>query len=251
MDLEHFDIAHYTGHKALDELFFTYSIYVNPIENVLRFCNIHTTRMNANGIPNANNILENTSIQELEIDNINHIDCFHIGSSLMQLRKKEAEFCINTAIYFQSMMEADINHLVELYSLTFSSRNPSFKEKWEKFLDVNNAPQIIKDSFDLYLNNIYRGIRNPAIHPDKRMGLKNPNLLRFSVVHENIMHGWFVFVFSLNVIHDADMDYDDNWNHMCQIHNIPSIIESKSFINIEDLSNKMYKKYTDKINENK
>ena len=249
MDLEHFDIAHYTGHKALDELFFTYSIYVNPIENVLVFCNIHTTRMNASGAPNANNILKNTSIQELEINNIDHIDCFHIGSSLRQLRTKEAEFCINTAIYFQSMMEADINHLVELYSLTFTNKSPSFKVKWKKFLDDYKAPQQIKNSFDLYFNNIYKGIRNPSIHPSKRVGLENPDLLRFSVVYENIMHGWFVFVFSLNIMHDAKIDYKDNWDEMCRRHNIPSTIDNNLFIKIEELSSAMYKKHINTINK--
>lgn len=67
MDLEHFDIAHYTGHKALDELFYAYKIYTNPIEHVLRACNIQTIRLNASGVSSVNNLLVITVYNESNI----------------------------------------------------------------------------------------------------------------------------------------------------------------------------------------
>jgi hypothetical protein len=250
MDMEHFDIAHYTGHKALDELYKAYFLYVNSIEEVLYNCNIQTTRMDFKTISDIDTILQTTSITNLKIDAIDYINCFHIGGSLRMLRKKEAEFCINTAIFFQSMMEASINHLISLYSISFQgNKSPSFKVKWEKFLEINNAPETIKNSFKLYLDNIYKGIRIPAIHPDRRMGLENPELLRFPIVHENIMHGWFVFVFALSIEHSTLINYEDNWNTMCEeIHQIPSLINKEHFPDIEHLSNEMYKKHIDTLN---
>ena len=253
MTLEHFDIAHYTGHKALDELYKSYYLYVNPISEVLYNCNINVTRMDFKEVTDIDSILNKTTIMDLNIDDIDYINCSHISFSLRTLRKKEAEFCINTAIFFQSMMETDINHLISLNRIKFEKKESrSFKGKWEKFFEVNNAPQSMRDSFILYFENIYKGIRNPVVHPDRRSGLYNPDLLRFPIVHENIMHGWRVFAFSQSIEHNIEINYEDNWNTMCnEIHHIPSKIDKEVFPDMDSLSKNMSKKHLDTLNKNR
>ncbi|MCK5110361.1 MAG: hypothetical protein KAQ94_02485 [Arcobacteraceae bacterium] len=246
--MENFDIAHYTGHKAIDELYKAFRIYIVPIEMALLEHNIQSQSMDFKEKSDINTLVRTLSIININIDDIDHINSFHIASKLTSLRKKEIECCINTAIFFQAMMEADINNLISITNLKLP-KNPSFYQKWHTFLTKNKAPKHILDSFKIYFDEIYKGIRNPSIHPKDRRGLSNPELFRFPKVHENIRHGWDVFAFSISIEHNTIIDYNDNWKIMCQeIHNIPQNIIKDEFPNLEKLSGNMYKKHLDFFN---
>ena len=77
---QYFDIAHYTGHKALDELKMCYLIYELPIAQVLRLNNINIQFMDFKSKSDIYEIIETTSIADLDISKLDGINCNHLSS---------------------------------------------------------------------------------------------------------------------------------------------------------------------------
>ena len=244
MDLSNYDIANYLGHKALSNLFRAYRIYKVPI----------SVALSENGISGFNydfkedhdierESLKNT-VCDIDVGSVDPINAFHFAGHLSSLRRKEAEHCIDTAIYFQAMMEADINDVLG------SNASGSFKSKWTKFLKSNGASSKELGYFDNYLNNIYKKIRIPTVHAPDRKGLTNVDALRFPFVHENIKYGWYSFVFLLNIVHDSKMDYEENWEIMSnQAHGIPDQIDEGDYPDYGSITGQLNKKHLDHFNK--
>jgi len=189
MDLSNFDIAHYAGHKALDELRKAYEIYTYPVGRVLSDNGIQVTSMDFKENHDIEIHASRISIRELDINIVDPVNAFHWGGYLRSLRIKEAEMCINSAIFFQVMMETSINDALG------NSAKGSFSEKWKSFLIDNGASEEESGYFESYFRNIYKKIRNPTVHAKQRIGGIDASSLRFSHVHKNIRLGWFSFVF--------------------------------------------------------
>ena len=196
MGLAHFDIANYLGHRSFDDLYKAFRIYKVPIavalsENGITSFNIDFKK---------NHDIEQESLKntvcDIDVNSVDPINAFHFAGHIRLLKQKEAEHCINTAIFFQAMMEAVINDALG------SKAKGSFKDKWISFFKSNNATNKDLQNFDQYHKNIYKKIRIPTVHAKNRKGLTNIEALRFSFVHQNIRYGWFSFVFLLNVIHE-------------------------------------------------
>jgi len=242
MDLAHFDIAHYTGHKALDELAKAYRIYSIPIARALAENCVQVTSMDFKEDHDIELLAERTTVQQLELDQVDPINAFHWGGYLTALRKKEAECCINTAIFFQSMMESTINDAI-------GKSKKNFHDKWEGFLSQHEATVQEKGFFETYLK-LYRKVRKPSVHPKTRIGIVNIEEHRFPFVHDCLMNGWFCFVFLLNKTKQYDLDYAENWKEMSEdIHRIPSVIHEPDFVDMSILSGELYKKHLDHFNK--
>lgn len=164
MDIHNFDIAFYTGHKAIEELSRAYQKYVGPIAPVLEAEGVRTSSFDFKENHDIEVLVRRQTVSELDIDGVDPINAFHWGGFLMNLRKKEAERCINAAIFFQAMMEAAINDALG------DEAEGSFAMKWRSFLEQNGASEQVKQAFEDYLVNIYRKIRIPAVHAKKRIG---------------------------------------------------------------------------------
>ena len=244
MDSEHFDIAHYTGHKALEEMLRCYRLYTTPIDRALYENNIQFSSYDFKPKSDIGDLSSSRTIQDLEIDKIDHINAFHFGGYLRSLNKKEIEYCINSSVFFQVMMETVINDAL-------GNDNGSFFSKWDKFLKDNNASDDELDDFKQYFDNIYKGIRIPTVHPKERIGLRNSQMFRFNHIHEYIKRGWFSFVFLLNKQNGWNMNKEENWEQMCRMNNVPHDISSEQFIDIEEFSGLLYKKHLDTLNKNK
>lgn len=243
MDIHHIDIAHYTGHKALEELGRAHWLYTVPIAQALKTEGVHVVSLDSKAVHDIELLALKTRVTDLNIDYVDHINAFHWSGFLRNLRKKEGERCINAAIFFQAMMEADINS--QLGKMT---DRKCFERKWQKFFDENNAPESIRQSFQDYLVHIYRGIRNPAVHAKNLVGGLNPESLRFPMVHSNLRKGWDCFVFLLGVKHGCQMDYDNNWKTMCGIHHIPAVLDAANYPDMGLMSEKMIQKHLDSLN---
>ncbi|MEK9628662.1 MAG: hypothetical protein VW455_06535 [Nitrospinota bacterium] len=188
-------------------------------------------------------LLRNT-VYGVDVDTIDPINAFHFSGCLRALRKKEAEHCIDTAIYFQAMMEANINDALG------SSANGSFRDKWKNFLKGNNGGSKELEYFNNYCENIYKKIRIPTVHAPNRKGLVNIEALRFSYVHTNIRGGWYCFVFLLNKVNNYTIDYEKNWKEMCeQIHRIPSDLDEGDYPDLSSIAGLLSKKHLDHINK--
>lgn len=244
MDLAHYDIAHYLGHSALNHLYKAYRIYKVPISIALTENGISGFNVDFKEDHDIERESFKNTVCDIDVSIVDPINAFHFAGHLELLKQREAEHCIDTAIYFQAMMEADINDVLG------SKANGSFKDKWIKFLNKNNATEKDFEYFQSYHDNIYKKIRIPTVHAKNRKGLINIEALRFSFVHTNIKYGWYSFVFLLNVIHDSKMDYEENWTVMSeQAHGISANIEEKDYPDYGRIIGSLYKKHLDHFNE--
>lgn len=244
MDLENYDIAHYLGHKALDNLYKAYRIYKVPISIALSENGISSFNIDFKEDHDIERESLKNTVCDIDVDTVDPINAFHFAGHLSSLKRKEAEHCIDTAIYFQAMMEADINDALG------PNANGSFKDKWTNFLKNNGASRDELGYFDNYHKNIYKKIRIPTVHAQNRKGLTNIEALRFSYVHTNIKYGWYSFVFLLNVLHDSSIDYEENWVTMCQqIHGVPSEIDEGNYPDYGSITKLLNKKHLDYFNE--
>jgi len=244
LDLSDYDISHYLGHKAVNNLYRAYRIYIVPV----------SVALSENGISGFNidfkedhdierESLKNT-VCDISVDAVDPINAFHFAGHLSSLRRREAEHCIDTAIYFQAMMEANINDVLG------SAASGSFGCKWTNFLKSNGATSKEHEYFESYFDNIYKKIRIPTVHAPDRKGLTNIDALRFPFVHANIKYGWYCFVFLLNVIHDSKIDYEENWEIMSnQAHYIPAKINEEDYPDYGAITGKLYQKHLDHFNE--
>lgn len=241
MSLEHFDIAHYTGHKAIEELSKCYRLFAAPVDIAVEENGVQIQSFDFKKKADYSEKLRQINILQLDINNIDYINAFHFANYIRVLSQKELEYCINSAIYFQVMMEADINDV--------DKSKHKFKNRWFKFMKENNADEIDISNFDSYFRKIYLAIRVPAVHPKQRIGIRNLQIMNFVHVYENIKKGWFAFVFLLNKTRNLQLDYHENWKIMCNSHNLPESINAKQFPNLEELVKKLHKKHIDGINE--
>lgn len=236
MNGDFFDIAHYTGHKALDELYNAYLIYILPISEALRFFNIHIQFYDTKSESDITEIISKISVSNLKIESVDPVNAIHINHCLTHLRKKELEFCVNTAIFFQVMMESVI-----IDSLSSNQKKKSFYEKWENYFDKNQASEEERVYFKTYLENVYNKMRVPVVHPKTRQGIKDEHLFRFPILLENIKYGWFAYIFFLNKSEGSNLNYEENWKIMSEnIHKIPTEIDNRYFPDINQLSRKLY-----------
>lgn len=244
MDIHNFDIAHYTGHKAIEELARAHGIYTAPIADVLAMEGVHVTSFDFKPKHDIEDLARRTRVSDLDLDSVDPINAFHWGGYLMHLRKKEGERCINAAIFFQAMMEAVIND-----QLGDAAERLCFAQKWQNFLRKHDAPARIKQAFEEYVENIYRRIRIKAVHAKSRMGGLDTDSLRFPFVYGYLRSGWDCFAFLTGIAHGSNMDYDENWKTMCDIHRIPSMLNTAEFCDIGELSGMMTQKHLDFLNQ--
>ncbi len=223
MNLEKFDIAHYTGHKAMERLSRCYRLFTLPIDFVIQENGIDIQSFDFKEKSDYKEQLRNTNILQFNIDSIDYINAFHFATYIRELSRKEVEFCIDASIFFQVMMEADINDVID-------NRKVSFKNKWINYMNSHDANEGEIQNFMHYFNEIYKGIRNPIIHAEHRMG-------------------WFSFVFLLNKEYNLNLDYEQNWEQMCEIHNMPSSIGNINFPNLEELAQLLHKKHLNELNK--
>ena len=161
----------------MQEMYRCYRLYSTPFDRALYENNIQVSSYDFKLKSDIGDLASGLTIQDLEIDKIDHINAFHIGGYLFSLKKKEIEYCINSSVFFQVMMETVINDALGIH-------NGSFFNKWDKFLKDNNASEDEMNDFKLYFDNIYKGIRIPTVHPKERIGLGNSQMFRFDHVHE-------------------------------------------------------------------
>ncbi len=180
----YFDIAHYVWHKALNELYRCYRVYTNSFSGALIENGISMSFGDFKENHDINEVLNITTLQDLDIDKIDYINSWHIWSVLNTLWRKESEYCINTSLFFQIMMETIINDTIsdlniesdfKLY-LKKNKFKKCFYSKWSFILEKFNADKE-KKLFDDYFNNIYKWIRIPTVHPEKRLWLRDIFLL--------------------------------------------------------------------------
>mgnify|MGYP006928348269 CR=1 FL=1 len=133
MDLENYDIAHYLGHKSFGNLYRAYQIYKAPISITMSENGLSSTNFDFKADHDIEEELLRKTVCDVNVDTADPINAFHFSGHLRALRKKEAEHCIDTAIYFQAMMEATINDALG------SNANGSFRDKWKKFLQDNDG----------------------------------------------------------------------------------------------------------------
>jgi len=234
-DLGDFDIADYAGHTAFSELNEAYKVYIRPINNTV--------------------LAKPTNIQNIDIENFDYVRAPALGISIENLRKEEAKRCINAAIFFQAMMEAVVNN-------ERSTTEKYFKEKWNNFLIRNEASEEIKQHFSDYHQNIYKDIRINAVHANTRIGSINMGKLRFPYLYENLMRGWFCFIFLLKhsdrealsssltqTRNNIDNDnYQKSWATMCDVHGMPSTIDNSQYPDLSEYARYLNKKNIDGSN---
>lgn len=243
MDLKNYDIANYLGHKALNHLHLAYRIYTVPISQALIENGISEFNIDFKEESDIEIVKSKKKVSDISIKNVDPINAIYLANSLSLLKQREAEHCIDAAIYFQAMMEATINDALG------NKAKGTFKDKWQKFLNDNNANQIEVNYFEKYHDNIYKKIRIPSVHAENRKGLVNIEALRFSFVHENLKMGWFSFIFLLNKMHKCNLDYEENWKMMSEeAHDVPSTVNEDEYADYSLIVNKLYAYHLDYFN---
>lgn len=241
MKSEYFNISQYAYNKAFEELSKCFRIHSLPIKKVLEENNIQVLKFDFNGNSNFENLIAKKSLQEIKMSEINGSSAFRLSRVLFALRKKEIEYLINTVIFFQVMMESDINEVL-------GNTQGFFKDKWKSYLKKNNASDLEKKSFQLYDRNIYQELRIPVVHPEQNIGIRNISKFNIKHTHKNIKEGWFSFCFLLSKIKEIELNYERNWESVCEGHNIPSNIEKIRFRDIEEFATKLNEKYLVEFN---
>ena len=145
MDLAHYDIAHYLGHSALNHLYKAYRIYKVPISIALTENGISGFNVDFKEDHDIERESFKNTVCDIDVSTVDPINAFHFAGHLELLKQREAEHCIDTAIYFQAMMEADINDALG------SKAKGSFKDKWIKCLNKNNATEKDFEYFQVHL----------------------------------------------------------------------------------------------------
>ena len=243
MHLAHFDIAHYAGHKALDELRRAYLLYTLPIAQAMRESGISGFSIDFKPVSDIGALSQELTVQDLDLDAIDPINAFHWSSYLDLLRQQEAKLCINACIFFQMMMEAVINDVYE-------NTEHGFARKWNWFIGSQGGQLEDRDNFLKYNTNIYEKIRIATVHATKSQGLINAESIHFPYVHENLKRGWYCFVFLLNKKHGAEMDYATNWRTMSEeAHDIPADLSRTMFVHMDQLAGRLRKKHIDYFND--
>lgn len=243
MDLQHFDIAHYAGHKAVTELAMAYHLYVVPFAEALHTEGIQVTTCDFKDTHDIHDLAKLGTIQNLDPLSIDPINAFHLSNYMSALQKREAEHCINAAIFFQVMMEASINEALG------TTATGSFKARWDGFLKANNATSHEQGQLDTYFANIYKELRNKVVHPPGRTGVLDATRFRFPYAHENLKCGWYSFVFLLNKSKGFSLDYAANWQEMVQTnHRVPPTIVPADFRHMGDLASQLMTIHTDYLN---
>lgn len=242
--MRNFDLAGFVGHQAITELAYCYELYTLPVEHALKLNNVNSTRMDFKQESTINKLINTISVNTLKIDDIDYIDAGFFGSSLEWLIKLETRYCIKAAIYFQTMMEAEINE--ELTKA--EQKDKSFYKKWKYFFDKHNANPSIRSWFEDYYTHIYKNIRNKYIHSKEIRPEVEDDELTLYKTHKYIMYGWFCFVFLLEVRHSTTLNFQDNWKEMCTINKAPENLNLK-YTNIEKLANELHKKHIDGLNK--
>jgi hypothetical protein len=245
-----FDMAVYAGHKAFDELFKVYSLYVQPLHIILEHYGVHIQAYNFDPESKIHTLSRQLNVQQLgnlDLETISPVDGKHFWDYLMALRELEVKFCINTSIYFQIMMEVEINDVSRSQSISNSNwRSLSFADKWTYYMNHYNASETELDYFDNYCEQIYRKLRNKSVHAAQRYGIRNVELFKFSHVHQYLKQGWFVGVFLINKEEGFSLDYEGNWKQMAEIyHHIPASINSADFPDMSELAKPFFKKFSD------
>lgn len=80
MDLEKFDITHYVGHKAIEELSRCYRIFTLPINAAAIENGIQIMSIDFKQQSDYQGKLRNINILEFDINNIDHINAFHFAN---------------------------------------------------------------------------------------------------------------------------------------------------------------------------
>ena len=88
MNGDFFDIAHYTGHKALDELYNAYLIYILPISEALRFFNIHIQFYDSKPESDINEIISKIIISNLKLENVDPLNPFMKNGKITLIKIK-------------------------------------------------------------------------------------------------------------------------------------------------------------------
>jgi len=220
MNIYKIDIANHFGHRAMDSLSIAHQCWVEASNFYHQNKDTHWSRSPI------------------------------IGQKLDYYRRQEFNFCADSIIFFQAMMEVVINQVIkENNHLELKNKKhkiikqPPFADKWKNAF----AHYSIKSTDLSIYTTFYKNYRNPLIHPPTRDIVDNAENIRFPMVYQGLYAGWSAF---RDLMQALKQPHDNNsWQLMCDAHQLPIQIDPNYYVDSQKWVKEMYRRHHDGANE--
>ncbi|HEX2906022.1 MAG TPA: hypothetical protein VHO69_04135 [Phototrophicaceae bacterium] len=205
------DIAHHFGHRAIESLSIAHQAW------------------------------QQASALYSQSGSIHWAEGLSAGTQLNLLRQQEFNFCADSIIFFQAMMEAIINQVIIEYPQLKPPKD-TFAEKWTNAFNIH---LLDTEDLDMYLA-FYRSHRNPLIHPKTRDRVEHVETFRFPIVYDGLRAGWASFK---DLFRALGTPHDENsWQIMCEAHKLPAQIDPNQYVDIQTWAGEMFRKHLEGMN---
>ncbi|MBS4069450.1 MAG: hypothetical protein WC279_11365 [Sulfurimonas sp.] len=162
-----------------------------------------------NGLKNCIDLSHAANKLCSDIFNSENINLLNERQRLENYNREFQSYAIDTIVYFQAMIEADLNKWVKKYNIA----GGSFPQKWE---NVQKYFNIQSDYFNEW-DKVYKQYRVTFLHADEKKiekNIKKFNDLSIYELYDSIKNGWFAYIEILyhTLNYDiTDISLEENW----------------------------------------
>jgi hypothetical protein len=165
-----------------------------------------------NGLKNCIELSHTANELYSNIMSNENINLLNERQKLENYNREFQSYSIDAIVYFQAMIEADLNKWVKKYNLS----SESFSKKWE---NVQKYFNIESDYFNEW-DKVYKQYRITFLHADEKKvenNIKKFNDLSIYELYDSIKNGWFAYTeilyHSLEENNIRKDNLEENWKH--------------------------------------
>ncbi|MDO8455225.1 MAG: hypothetical protein Q7S59_11690 [Sulfurimonas sp.] len=202
-----------------------------------------------NGLKNCIDLSHKANELYSNIMSRENINLFHERQKLENYNREFQSYAIDTIVYFQAMIEVDLNKWVKKYNLP----NESFSKKWKNIQEYFNVESNYFNGWD----KVYKQYRITFLHADEEKvekNIKKFNDLSIYELYDSIKNGWFAYTeilyLSLEENNIRKDSLEENWKQNKINQQIDDLKDS--LYNFNQISQELVSKITKEVkNSNK
>ena len=159
-----------------------------------------------NGLKNCINLSYAANELHSDVLNKENINLFNKRQRLENYNREFQSYAIDAIVYFQAMIEADLNKWVKQYNID----SGSFSQKWK---NVQKYFNIESDYFNEW-DKVYKEYRITFLHADEtkvEKNIKKFNDLSIYELYDSIKNGWFAYTEILEQNNIRKDNLEENW----------------------------------------
>lgn len=176
-----------------------------------------------NGLKNCINLSYAANELHSDVLNKENINLFNKRQRLENYNREFQSYAIDAIVYFQAMIEADLNKWVKQYNID----SGSFSQKWKNVQKYFNTESDYFNEWD----KVYKQYRITFLHADEtkvEKNIKKFNDLSIYELYDSIKNGWFAYTEILEQNNIRKDNLEENWK------------QNKIYQQIDDLKEGLY-----------